>query len=176
MSKNRKGTGKVEKDLDGFRKIVSESKSIREVIEKFGYKQSGGMYKQLRLKFDEHGIDTSHFIGQSWSKGLKRNTCSSIDKTARALEKPWNEVFCKNCIHNLSNKQIIRRLVREKQRPYKCEKCGLGDIWCEEKIVLQLDHKNGDNRDNREENLRLLCPNCHSQTPTFSLGKRLKKQ
>ena len=173
---NRKGTGKVEKDLDGFKKIVAESRSLKEVMEKMGYKESGGIYKHLRIKFEEHGINTEHFSGQSWSKGLTRDSNASIEKAARFLEKPWEEVFCKDCKHNVHNQQLVKRLVREKRKTYNCEKCGLGDSWCGEKITLQLDHKNGDNRDNREENLRLLCPNFHSQTSTFSLGKRLKKQ
>ena len=56
---------------------------------------------------------------------------------------------------------------------YKCAICGNNGIWNNQKLVLQLDHKNGDNTDNRLSNLRLLCPNCHSQTDTFS-GRNIK--
>ena len=56
----------------------------------------------------------------------------------------------------------------------KCEKCGQDEIWFGEKLSLQLDHKNGNHKDNRFENLEILCPNCHSQTPTYS-GKRNNK-
>lgn len=42
--------------------------------------------------------------------------------------------------------------------------------------MLQLEHKNGDRCDNRLENLELLCPNCHSQTKTYSIGMRLPKE
>ena len=40
-------------------------------------------------------------------------------------------------------------------------------MWCGKEITLELDHINGDNRDHRVQNLRLLCPNCHSQTDTW---------
>ena len=49
----------------------------------------------------------------------------------------------------------------------KCTSCGLGPEWQGEKLVLQLDHTNGDHTDHRLDNLRWLCPNCHSQTPTY---------
>lgn len=57
-------------------------------------------------------------------------------------------------------------------RPYACEKCGLKNVWNEEPIVLQIDHRNGLGYDNRPENLRFLCPNCHSQTPNFGAKNR----
>lgn len=54
----------------------------------------------------------------------------------------------------------------------KCSICGQGPEWSGRPLVLQLDHKNGNNRDNRIENLRIICPNCHTQTDTFT-GRNL---
>lgn len=62
---------------------------------------------------------------------------------------------------------LKRRLINEKKLNYKCALCGNTGGWNNKKLVLQLDHINGDHKDNRIENLRLLCPNCHSQTETF---------
>lgn len=59
-------------------------------------------------------------------------------------------------------------------KEHKCEKCGQGEIWFGETLSLHLDHKNGNHRDNRLENLVILCPNCHSQTLTYA-GKRHKR-
>jgi 5-methylcytosine-specific restriction endonuclease McrA len=55
----------------------------------------------------------------------------------------------------------------------KCEKCSIGDTWCGESITLQLDHRNGRSDDHSRENVRMLCPNCHSQTSTW--GRRNSK-
>ena len=62
--------------------------------------------------------------------------------------------------------KLKNRLIKENIMEYKCAICGLVE-WRNEKIVLQLDHINGDGHDHRSENLRLLCPNCHSQTDTW---------
>ena len=69
--------------------------------------------------------------------------------------------------------KIGRRLVKEGYKEYVCEGCGLGDMWNSKSITLELDHKDGDNSNHRLENLRFLCPNCHSQTDTYR-SKKLK--
>lgn len=55
------------------------------------------------------------------------------------------------------------------ERGYYCEGCGLSE-WRGKPIVLELEHKNGDRKDNTKDNLELLCPNCHAQTPTWRRG------
>lgn len=63
-------------------------------------------------------------------------------------------------------------------RGEKCAICGLGPEWNGFRLVLQLDHIDGDSDNNKLDNLRLLCPNCHTQTDTFSSkgkGSRYKK-
>lgn len=66
----------------------------------------------------------------------------------------------------IRNARIKKLLIENNIKEYKCECCQL-DSWNGQNITLELDHINGINNDNRLDNLRLLCPNCHSQTPTF---------
>lgn len=77
-----------------------------------------------------------------------------------------------------SNSKIVNCIKQHNLIPYdKCYKCGL-DSWIDGKLVLELDHINGNNTDNQLENLQFLCPNCHSQTPTYkgrNISNGLKK-
>lgn len=57
-------------------------------------------------------------------------------------------------------------LLQKNMKDYSCERCGITE-WNNEKLVLELDHIDGVSNNNRVDNLRFLCPNCHSQTPTF---------
>lgn len=59
----------------------------------------------------------------------------------------------------------IRRYLKE-LKEYKCEICNLS-VWNNLPIPLEVDHKDGNHKNNQLDNLRLLCPNCHAQTPTY---------
>lgn len=59
----------------------------------------------------------------------------------------------------------VRRYIKEQQEG-KCAECGISD-WNNKPLTLQLEHKDGNSENNKPENLCLLCPNCHSQTPTY---------
>lgn len=66
------------------------------------------------------------------------------------------------------------RLLKAQILEYKCATCGISE-WNNNPITLQLDHINGVHDDHRLNNLRLLCPNCHSQTSTYA-GKNVKRK
>ena len=77
--------------------------------------------------------------------------------------------------HSPINRTILRRYLQNfNVIPYICAICGNDGYWNGEQLSLQIDHINGINDDNRKENLRWLCPNCHSQTNTFG-GRNIKK-
>jgi 5-methylcytosine-specific restriction endonuclease McrA len=83
-------------------------------------------------------------------------SCSAKNKTKVAQEEFW--------AGNKPNifRDVARRFIAER-RGYKCEVCGISE-WAGKELTLHVDHTNGDPSNNLPENLRLICPNCHSQT------------
>lgn len=72
----------------------------------------------------------------------------------------------------IKNKTHLKhRLIKEGLLENKCAWCGIGPKWKDNPLTLEMDHINGNNTDNRIENLRILCLNCHAQTPTFRRAK-----
>lgn len=143
--------------------IVKNSNSLSEILKFFGLCYKGGNGKTLKKRLEEDGIDYFHIpLGRDSNKGRK------IPKKA----KPLKEIMIENSTY--SRYHLKKRLIKEKILKERCYNCGLPSFWDGKKLVLILDHINGISNDNRLENLRLLCPNCNSQTDTFA-GKRLKK-
>lgn len=68
---------------------------------------------------------------------------------------------------------LKKRLIDEGIKQNKCEECQI-DKWQGKPLSCHLDHKNGINNDHRLINLRMLCPNCHSQTDTYGIKNRKK--
>lgn len=71
-----------------------------------------------------------------------------------------------------SRRGVRGRILKDGLLDYKCDSCDITE-WNGKSISLELDHINGDRDDHRLENLRFLCPNCHSQTKTFR-GKNMR--
>ena len=77
---------------------------------------------------------------------------------------------------SLARHVIKKRIMRDKLIEYKCFCCNLSDSWNGKMLSLQLDHINGINNDHRLENLRFLCPNCHTQQDTYAAKNILNKK
>ncbi len=136
-----------------FKEIVERSVSIREALAKFGMKPSGSSYIAFKKRCHEDNLDLSQYMGQRSLLGKRFS--KDVDIISMLTE---NSNFLPLAVKN--------RLIFEGLKEQKCERCG-SEEWCGNPVPLELDHINGDNRDNRYENLRILCPNCHAQTITY---------
>jgi len=138
-----------------FVELVKNSTNISEVLFKLGYTVKGNSwgFSQIRRRMDDLNIPMSAFKGKS----------AIADK--RKERKLTAEMLLKeNCNHN---RNCLRRfIISNNLLPYECSICGTKE-WNGKTLSLELDHINGINNDNRLENLRFLCPNCHSQTTTY---------
>lgn len=145
--------------------VVKNSYSIASILLQLGLKPTGGNYKTIENAFKRLQLNTSHFTGKGHLKGKTHNWGRS-----KHLDDILSGVTDYSSSFKLKN-----RLLKEGLLSYKCynEECNISS-WRGKKLALQLDHINGVNSDHRLENLRLLCPNCHSQTDTFA-GKNKKK-
>lgn len=132
--------------------IVASSKSYAECLRKMDRKEVGGNYKNLQKNIDKFKLDTSHMTYQSWNAGMEFV--------------PLEELKKPTCIKN----RIIKELGPQ------CQECGRME-WNDKPIPLELEHIDGNNRNNTRENLTLLCCNCHALTPTWRRrNKNIGKQ
>lgn len=140
---------------------VKVSRSVYQVLSKLGLKVGGAQHRTIKNRIREFGLDDSHFLGQGWNRGDPGGLLRP--RAARTLE----DILVKDSTY-LCTSDLKRRLLAAGLLVNRCAVCGLLPVWNSQPLVLRLDHMNGDNRDHRLDNLRLLCPNCDSQTPTFA--------
>jgi hypothetical protein len=117
----------------------------------------GNSYRECRIEFG--------FAAESWRKAIRRGVLR-----ARSNRWPLERILQES----KSRASIKRRLLEAGVLKNVCDECGLSD-WRGRALSIQLDHRNGNRADHRLENLRMLCPNCHSQTSTFGARNRKKK-
>ncbi|MFZ5366367.1 MAG: HNH endonuclease [Patescibacteria group bacterium] len=138
-----------------LRKFAKEVRSIRQLLSKLGLVEAGGNYAQIKKYLHFYKIDISHFKGRGWNRGLH-----GIGKPLLPLEK----ILVKDS--PFQSYKLKKRLFAAGLKPQSCEMCGWAKRTSDGRLPLELDHINGKSRDNRLENLRILCPNCHSLQPT----------
>ena len=136
---------------------VAKHTNFTDVLREIGLRPAGGNHASMKRHAARLSLDTSHFTSARRVRGLavwrefKRRTDDEIFREGSDV--------CSN---------VVRKRVRRLIPPSRCAICGNAAEWQGRPLTLQLDHANGRFDDNRLENLRWLCPNCHSQTPTFA--------
>ncbi|MBP6931120.1 MAG: HNH endonuclease [Candidatus Pacebacteria bacterium] len=141
---------------------VKSSKSYRNVISLLGLRPTGGNYDQVKKYINQYGFSTKHFTGKVWNKGLKFPDRNYIE---------LKDILVLNSTYQ--SHKLKKRLFSVKLKEPKCEECGWARISPDGRLPLELDHINGNRHDNRIDNLRILCPNCHSMQSTHR-GKNRK--
>jgi hypothetical protein len=150
--------------------LVATSTSVAQVLVALGLPIDGRAHRELTARIKSLGLDTTHHRGGAWSRGETAATHPSVARTARRNSLPDAELFSANSSVVNNNTRLVKRLV-ELGWSYCCAICGISQ-WQGQDLVLHLDHINGIANDNRQINLRLLCPNCHSQTDTYCNRRR----
>lgn len=139
-----------------FLEIFQKSNSIREIIRAFDLNVCGAQYAAVKNKMKELDLSDRHFDKTKYLSNAQNTNRISLKKIL---------------VENSSYSSLYRlkiRLVKEKMMKYECVICKNDGAWNNTKLTLQLDHKNGIDSDHRLENLRFLCPNCHSQTLNYA--------
>lgn len=140
--------------------LIEKANSINEILKQLKVNPNGsGAYKTFRNHCKRLGVEPPIY---------------NIGNNVVGPRIELKDILVENSTYqNIT--RLKQRLVKNKILEYKCVKCGNEGEWMGEPITLQLDHINGINNDNRLENLRFLCPNCHNQTETHG-SKNLKNK
>ena len=137
-----------------FKEIVTNANTYSDCLRALGLGTNGGSSLDiLKRRITELNCSTEHFGASS--------------KQSYQARYSLDEILVENSSYaNLA--RLKTRLINENRLEYKCAECGNKGEWLGKPLSLQLDHINGKNNDHRIENLRFLCPNCHTQTDTYS--------
>lgn len=140
-----------------FVTAAGAARSVAEALKALGLHPTGGNYASFRRYAERLGVDVSGYAGQAHLRGKTHGWAPAA---------PLASILREHSGYTDRNRLKLR-LLRAGLLEYACSICGI-DEWRGRPISLQLDHVNGVSDDHRLENLRLLCPNCHSQTESFA--------
>ncbi|MEU6376935.1 HNH endonuclease [Streptomyces sp. NPDC046909] len=144
-----------------LRQVVADATSFADVMRGLGMDVNDTNHRRVRRAASRLGLDTSHFKRRAWARPERSGPEPVAHRVLIVLPPDAGR----------TNRSQLHRALCEVGVPYACETCGNEGLWLGQPITLQIDHVNGDWRDNRRENLRYLCPNCHALTETWCRQK-----
>jgi hypothetical protein len=130
--------------------------SFASILRSLGLHVGAGNYRTLKWRIAEEGIDISH-MDPNIDRSRNNRWADTLD-----------EILVKDTPYRGGSSKVRKKMLSAGLLQNVCSVCGLGAEWHGEPIHHRLDHINGDSRDYRRDNLRMVCPNCDSQLPTFA--------
>jgi len=143
-----------------IQEIVYKCNSISDILRACDIPTKGGNHKTIKRRLIEDNIEYDHI-----PKGNAANNGRIFEHRANTI--PLSDILVSNSTY--TNRGCLKKkLINNHILINECAICNMLPVWNNKPIVFILDHINGISNDHRIENLRLLCPNCNSQTITFA--------
>lgn len=138
-----------------LQEAVASSTTMCEVLRRLGLEVVGGQHTHISRRVKALGIDTSHFAAPSRNGEVRRRSPEEL-----LVEQS------QTLTRRMPGERLKRAMIAMGASEH-CARCGTGPTWRDRPLPLEVDHIDGNWRNNQPQNLRLLCPNCHSTTDTY---------